>query len=173
MARYTNDIILAVLAVLLVIPVAIVLTIRATDDRPQLSDKRDEAFPLFEETALLVDPDYETHRFSGSNPGSPYDLPNDPFGYDDCDDWKGWVLPGWSAFAFHDFEVGSRDEVIQQVEELWSQYPGELERRPAVDPRPLILRDGPIRWTLTFPVNSPFDFEEPGSINVGIDCLPA
>jgi hypothetical protein len=45
MGRYTNDIILAALAVLLIIPIVVVVAARATDHRPQLGEKRDEALP--------------------------------------------------------------------------------------------------------------------------------
>lgn len=116
--------------------------------------------------------DYETHRFTGSNPGSRYDRPNGPFGYDDCNGWRGWIQPGWSPFAIPDRAVGDRDDIITQVEALWVSHPGELELRPASDPRPLILTDGPIRWTLTFPVATPLDFDNLGAINVDVGCLP-
>lgn len=88
---------LAIALLVLALPGYVVYA-RVTDDRPRLQDVQAEILPLFVETARLINPTFEVRPFTHGNAGTPFDLPNDPFGYDHCDAWRDWILPGWIAF---------------------------------------------------------------------------
>lgn len=163
-----------IVATVLAIPIIGMALFRATDDRPMLQDIQARALPLFETTALLIDPGFEPRPHPGSDPEGPLDIAGDPFGYQDCDGWRGWFLPGWSAATWHDFDVDDeqrRAGIIAEVRSLWEQQDGGLTVSDPDDARPLQLRNGEITYSLEFPENPAFSVPD-GVIVVSTACLP-
>ncbi len=171
----TRFAIAAIIVLLLASPVIAIGYVRAGDDRPYLEDVRAPALPLFRETAGLIDPEFGPRPHPGSDPSGPLDIPQDPFGYQHCDGWRGWFLPGWSAATWHDFEIANeneRAEVIAQVRAIWTEQEGDLTIRNTADVRPLQLHIGEISYSLVFPENHDMPGVPDGMVSVSIGCLP-
>lgn len=161
-------------AAMLAIPILGMAMFRATDDRPLLQDIQATALPLFEATALLVDPGFEPRPHPGSDPTGPLDIAGGPFGYQHCDGWRGWFLPGWSAVTWHNVDIsdgGERIAFIDRVQTFWDQQAGELKISDPADARPLQLRNGEVTYSLEIPENPGFSVPD-GAIVVSIACLP-
>lgn len=176
MQRSRTVLTVTAIALLIVFPVIGVAVARAVDDRPLLHDVRSRALPLFEETERLIDPAFASRPHPGSERAAdPFDIPNDPFGYDQCDAWRDWILPGWAAGTWHDVDVASDRErrgIVNKVRLLWEQQDGELTVRDTDNARPLQLQIDQVCYTLTFPVNKELPMVPDGSVSVSTDCLP-
>ncbi len=166
----------ATLALLLLSPAIGVAAARIADDRPTLRDVQAQALPLFEDTARLIDPAYDSRPHPGSDPIGPYEIPGDPFGYQKCDSWRDWILPGWSAGTWHEFDVpndAERQAIIADVHRLWSAQDGRLEVRDSSSQHQLTLTAGDATYRLFFKLPDQPPAVPDGSIIVSVDCLPA
>lgn len=165
----------AIIALVIATPIIGVAVLRAIDDRPMLRDVRVRALPLFEETSRLIDSAFEPRPHPGNDPEGPLDIASDPFGYQHCDAWRDWILPGWSAATWQDFDVdgeSSRAGIVASVQGLWERQDGELTINDPTDARPLVLQRGEITYTLAFPENPDMPPIPDGLITVSISCLP-
>ena len=128
-ARIGRGPLLLLLVVTMIVarPVLGVAGVRQADDRPALPRELARVAGLVDDTVAAVADGRETGPVPGT--GDPTlvdriggDHPTPP-GYDQCDSWRDWILPGWQASYGRTIRVrDSRegDEILRAAERFWA-----------------------------------------------------
>lgn len=134
---------------LLIVPIIVafvspllgVLAARKIDDRPVLARELGQLVAFMDATVNATDnglnvvrPPYSANPALASQIE---DRPNAP-GYDRCDAWRDWILPGWQASYGYNIDLGDgRDgeDVLRRTTEFWLRqgHAAESITREAVE----------------------------------------
>lgn len=152
---------------------------RAPADAPMLHDVRPEVLEVFEETLLTIDPEFEMRSHPYPSPFDPFDIPNDPFAYNDCDSWRYWLRSStwYSMSTWRDIPADNE----QQLQELfdstlstWKDQQGivtiynNLDEQPAAQKTALRLETEHGTYSLSY-----HEFDNTWSVSAAArGCLP-